>query len=264
MDDRILDNTNAWLVFAVATVLMLLGNYVGYKLGLLHQKKYGEVVSSANPEIMGAIFAVLGFTLAFLFGMSLTRLEHKKTLVLDESSAILAAYQQALFLPEPYKTRSSSMLKNYAQLRYEIATEARIDRDMEKLKRGLLKCENIQDSLLHQGMLANETSGASEFIKSVSTIIDLNMRRVQNSSGDRIPNALKILMYILALLGLAAMGYGSGIKGGRSLIANIILVTVFATIIGIILDMDHPSNSLFKVNQQPMLDVLRRINSMKF
>ena len=66
----------------------------------------------------------------------------------------------------------------------------------------------------------------------------------------------------MALLGLAGMGYGSGLKGGRSLIPNIILVLVFATIIGIILDMDHPANSLFKVNQQPMQDVIRRISSM--
>ena len=90
------------------------------------------------------------------------------------------------------------------------------------------------------------------------------MRRIQNSTRDRIPKALKILMYAMALLGLTAMGYGSGIKGGKSMIPNIILVIIFATIIGIILDMDHPANALFFFFLQPMLDVLRRMNSMNF
>mgnify|MGYP003503720592 CR=1 FL=1 len=264
LNEKLLDNTNAWVIFAVALSLMLLGNYFGNKLGLWHQKKSENIDSSANPEIMGAIFGVLGFTLAFLFGMSLTRLEHKKEMVLDESSAVLAAYQQAQFLPEPHKAKASSMLKEYAQLRYDLASGARKNRDIKKLQLGIIKSEKIQDALLHEGLTANKLSDASGFIDSVSNIVDLNMRRIQNSTGDRIPKALKILMYAMALLGLTAMGYGSGIKGGKSMIPNIILVIIFATIIGIILDMDHPANALFKVNQQPMLDVLRRMNSMNF
>ena len=264
LNEKLLDNTNAWVIFAVALSLMLLGNYLGNKLGLWHQKKSENIDSSANPEIMGAIFGVLGFTLAFLFGMSLTRLEHKKEMVLDEASAILVAYQQAQFLPEPHKAKASSMLKEYAQLRYDLASGARKNRDIKKLQLGIIKSEKIQDPLLHEGLTANKLSDASGFIDSVSSIVDLNMRRIQNSTGDRIPKALKILMYAMALLGLTAMGYGSGIKGGKSMIPNIILVIIFATIIGIILDMDHPANALFKVNQQPMLDVLRRMNSMNF
>jgi hypothetical protein len=70
-------------------------------------------------------------------------------------------------------------------------------------------------------------------------------------------------MYVIALLGLAGMGYGSGLKGGRYLIPNILLVVVFAVIIGIIVDMDHPANALFKISQEPMKDVIRRIAAMR-
>ena len=264
-NDNILDNSPGWLIFLGSTILMLVGNYYGYRLGLWHQKKNPETADSSNGEIMGAIFGVLGFTLAFLFGMSLTRLEHKKDLILSEASAVLAAYQNSQFLPEPYKSHTGRMLIDYANLRYQLAENARSLRDMKALREGVLLCERIQDSLLKEGMAVKQVpeADASSFIQSVSLIIDLNMRRINNSTGDRIPRSLKILMYVMALMGLAGMGYGSGLKGGRSLLPNIILVIVFAVIIGIIVDMDHPANALFKVSQQPMLDVIRRIGSMK-
>jgi hypothetical protein len=264
-NDNLLDNSPGWLIFFGSTILMLVGNYYGYRLGLWHQKRNPETADSSNGEIMGAIFGVLGFTLAFLFGMSLTRLEHKKDLVLSEASAVLAAYQNSQFLPEPYKSRTGRMIVDYAKLRYQVAVDARAQHDMKALREGVQLSESIQDSLLREAMAVRQVpdADASNFIQSVSTIIDLNMRRINNSSGDRIPRALKVLMYVMALMGLAGMGYGSGLKGGRSLLPNIILVVVFAVIIGIIIDMDHPANTFFKVSQQPMLDVIRRIGTMR-
>jgi hypothetical protein len=263
-NDNLLDNSPGWLIFFTSTLLMLIGNYYGYKLGIWHLKRNPETADSSNGEIMGAIFGVLGFTLAFLFGMSLTRLEHKKEIVMSEASAVLAAYQNSQFLPEPYKSRTGRMLTDYAKLRYQVATNAREKGDIQALRAGIILSEKMQDSLLSEGMAVKQVpdADASSFIQSVFTIIDLNMRRINNSTGDRIPRSLKVLMYVMALMGLAGMGYGSGLKGGRSLLPNIILVVVFAVIIGIIVDMDHPANSLFKVSQQPMLDVIRRIGSM--
>lgn len=263
--DKLLDNSMGWFIFFGSTLLMLLGNYYGYKIGLWHRKRNPETADGSNNEIMGAIFGVLGFTLAFLFGMSLTRVENKKELVMDEASAVLAAYQQSQFLPEPYKNISGSMLTDYAKLRYQLASNARVDGNINALRNGILRCENIQDSLLRMAMAIRQVpeADASGFTESISALIDLNMRRIQNSMVDRIPRSLKILMYAMALLGLAGMGYGSGLKGGRSLVPNIILVVVFAVIIGIIIDMDHPANALFKISQEPMNDVIRRMAAMK-
>ena len=155
-------------------------------------------------------------------------------------------------------------MRDYANLRYQLAVNARKDHNIAALREGIIRCERMQDSLLREALVVKQIPGAdaSTFAGSISAIIDINMRRINNSIGDRIPVALKVLMYIMTLLSLVAMGYGSGLKGGHSLIPNFILVAVFSTIIWIIIDMDHPTNLLFKVNQQPMLDVIHRINTM--
>lgn len=264
MNENFLDNSAGWFIFFCSVVLMMAGNFAGFRIGKWHFRKVPEIKDSANGEIMGAIFGILGFTLAFLFGMSLTRLEHKKELVRDEASAILLAYQNARFLPEPYKEQCSKTIVNYGSLRYNIVQSARENRNIKALQEGILISERMQDSLFKAALQLSQlpNTDVSAFRQSVAALIDLNIKRINNSTGDRIPRALKILMYTMALLGLTCMGYGSGIKGQRSLVPNIMLVLVFATIIGIILDMDHPANSLFRVNQLPLQDVLRRISTL--
>jgi hypothetical protein len=41
---------------------------------------------------------------------------------------------------------------------------------------------------------------ASSFIQTISTVIDINVHRIQNAAGDCIPWSLKILMYVMSLL----------------------------------------------------------------
>ncbi len=266
IQENFLDNSAGWLIFFCSVALMMVGNYVGYRIGKWHLQQSPAIKDSASGEIMGAIFGILGFTLPFLFGMSLTRLEHKKELVRDEASAILLAYQNARFLPESHKDQCSKTIINYASLRLQIIQNARETGNLAAVREGILQSERMQDSLLNAALQLTKTPGSdvSAFRQSVATMIDLNIKRINNATGDRIPRALKVLMYTMALLGLTCMGYGSGLKGQRSLVPNVMLVLVFATIIGIILDMDHPANSLFQVNQQPMQDVLRRISSLRF
>ncbi|MBP6185984.1 MAG: hypothetical protein KA479_13660, partial [Saprospiraceae bacterium] len=245
LNENFLDNRFTWMIYSIALLLMYFGNYFGYRFGLKQSQKISNVQDTANGEIMGAIFGVLGFTLAFLFGMSLTRLEHKKEMVVNEASAVLMAYQNSRFLPEPYKTDCSRMIKDYASLRYQLSINARKDHNVSELKKGLLLSEQIQDSLLRAGTAMMNLPGvdASAYVASITTLVDLNIKRINNALGDRIPMALKFLMYMMSLFGLLAMGYGSGLKGGHSLIPNILLVSIFAIIIWIILDMDSPVNN---------------------
>ena len=58
---------------------------------------------------MGSTLGLLAFMLAFTFGMSGTRFDARKQLVLDEASAVLRAYQRAQLLPEPQRSECSRL-----------------------------------------------------------------------------------------------------------------------------------------------------------
>ena len=71
--------------------------------------------------IMGSTLGLLAFMLAFTFGMSGTRFDARKQLVLDEASAVLRAYQRAQLLPEPQRSECSRLLQEYVELRVRVA-----------------------------------------------------------------------------------------------------------------------------------------------
>lgn len=262
--ENILDNSTGWMIFCVSVFLMLIINFLGYRLGVWHKKKLPETPTTSITDIMSAIFGLLGFTMALLFSMSLTRLQHKKEMVQDEAIAILSSYQKCQYLPETQKNLAQKQLITYAELRYQIAESAREDHDMNALRQGIQLSERIQDSLLREGVDSSVVPAKKEsaYLESIFNLVNLHVKRITRSTVDRIPMTLKIMLYFMSLLGLGAIGYAAAMKGGRALIPNIILVVVFSVMIGMIMDMDNPTNTFFHISQQPLKDVITRMHSM--
>ena len=57
------------------------------------------------------------------------------------------------------------------------------------------------------------------------------------------------------------VGFGAGLVDSRTKIPTIILVLAFSTIIMLIVDLERPRQQLFKLTQEPMTEVARRIQS---
>jgi hypothetical protein len=84
---------------------------------------------------------------------------------------------------------------------------------------------------------------------------------VRAAVWNRIPPAILTTLYGIAFLALSAMGYGAGLSESRTAIPSLMLILVFSAIIVLIVDLERPRQSLFEVSQQPMTDVVRRIQS---
>jgi hypothetical protein len=134
---------------------------------------------------VGAILLMAAALLAFTFGMSGSRFDGRKQLVLDEASAVLRAHQRAQFLPEPPRSECSQLLRAYAELRVGVATRASLSEVQELVTRS----EGIQDALWKTAAtLADRPSPSLPlFIQSLSELTDLQMRRVPAAAWNRIP-----------------------------------------------------------------------------
>ena len=93
--------------------------------------------------IMGSTLGLLAFMLAFTFGMSGSRFDARKQLVLDEASAVLRAHQRAQFLPEPQRSECSRLLRDYVELRLGGATR----KSLSEVQQLVTRSEGIQDAL---------------------------------------------------------------------------------------------------------------------
>jgi hypothetical protein len=66
-----------------------------------------------------ASLALLGLLLAFTFGLSLSKHEQRRTMVIADSNAIGDFYRCASLLKEPVRTNLRDVIRDYAELRLE-------------------------------------------------------------------------------------------------------------------------------------------------
>jgi len=162
-------------------------------------------------------------------------------------------------LPEPQRIECSRLLREYAELRNRIPTL----QDLSELRETVTRSEGVQDALWKEtASLADRPSAIlGSFIQSLSELTDLQMKRVRAAVWNRIPPTIVLTLYGIAFLALTAMGYGAGLAGSRTTLPTVMLILTFSAVIVLIVDLERPRQQLFKVSQEPMADVARRINS---
>ena len=79
---------------------------------------------------------------------------------------------------------------------------------------------------------------------------------------NRIPLIIVTALYGIAFLGLATLGYSGGLAQSRTTVPATVLVLAFSAVIVLIVDLEGPRQDLFKIPQEPMQDVARRIQAV--
>ena len=256
LTETLLDQSPLWLLFALTVVWLFAGNELGYRLG---DRRRRDDEKAPAATIMGSTLGLLAFILAFTFGMSSTRFDARRQLVLDEASAILRTYQRAQFLPEEQRTESSELLREYVSVRNRVAGE----QDLARLGEAIAESNRIQSAMWSavEPLAASPNAILSAFLTSLTDLSDIQMKRVRAAVWNRIPPTILVALYSIAFLAMMAMGYGTGLTAGRAFVPTLMLVLTFSSVIILINDLERPVQTLFSVNQEPMLDVESRIEA---
>ncbi len=181
-------------------------------------------------------------------------------LVVEEANSIGTTYLRAGYLPEPYASQSRELLREYAGERLnlvELTTHAAARQ----------RSEEIQPLLWAMAQKLATTQPANPvlalYIDSLNQTIDLHTSRVTALTTARIPFTIYVGMYLVALLGLAMLGFQSGINGKRNLLVTLVLILVFSSVMLLIIDLDRSWGGLIRVDQQPMIDLISSFASFE-
>jgi len=259
LSETILDQIPVWLLYTATVILLLGGSEFGFRLGKWIKAGTSDGAKTSANAIMGSTLGLLAFMLAFTFGMSSTRFDARKQLVLEEASAILVSYQRAQLLPEPQKRQSSQLLRDYVEARIQISGQTTI----EELRELLARSERIQNALWKQAENLSDRPSAilGSFMQSLSALTDLQMKRVRAAVWNRIPFVIVLMLFSIAFLALMAMGFSGALAESRATLPAVLLILAFSAIIVLIVDLERPRQQLFHVSQEPMIDVSRRIQA---
>jgi hypothetical protein len=249
----LLDAIPLWGLFIFILLIALVSVECGYRIGRYRHNRHKEEKEAPVGTMVGAALGLLAFILAFTFGLAAGRFETRRQVVLDEANAIGTTYLRAGMLPERGE-QIRALLRDYVDVRLEAVRSG-------NLAEGIRRSENIQEQVWKEAETVGEKNPNSIvvglFIQSLNEMIDMHAKRLQASLRSRIPGAIWLGLFAVAVLSLSAMGYLEGLPRSRRSLAVLAVAVAFSVVIELIADLDRPQEGVLRVSQQPLLDVQR-------
>jgi hypothetical protein len=252
-----LDALPLWGLFIVILLVVLISVEFGYRLGRYRRSRSEQEKEAPVGTMVGATLGLLAFILAFTFGLAAARFDTRRQVVLDEANAIGTTYLRAGILPERGE-EIRALLRNYVDTRLEAIRSGNI-------AEGIRQSEDIQHKVWAEAEAVGKQNPDSIvvglFVQSLNEVIDLHAKRVQVGTRSRIPGAIWIGLFAVAVFSLAGMGYQAGLTGTRRSLEVFAVALTFSVVIELIADLDRPQQGVLRVGQHALLDLQRSMNS---
>jgi protein-S-isoprenylcysteine O-methyltransferase Ste14 len=230
--------------------------------GIVYGRRFAK--GKKEPEkgfgvIVGGQLTLVAFVIAFVFGMASSRFDMKRSNLLEETNSIGTTYLRTDLLADPVRSELKILLKEYVDLRVDVHFHP------ETLQEVLKRSDEILDKLWKTSSAYAVSQPSSEivalYIQSLNETIDLHTKRVTVSIVQKIPPAIWLSAYILAIICMFVIGFESGISNAKLSIPGFLFALTFALVITLISDLDRSAEGMFKVNHQPMIELQSKINS---
>ena len=263
MSDHFVDLIPFWIFFALTCLVTLGAIELGLWLGAWRRRKAEHEQAGPVGSVVGSVLGLLAFIMAFTFGVAATRYDSRRGLLLDEVNAIGTTWLRAGLLPEPHRAQTRSLLREYVDLRVDLAHAIKRP---DGLRKGIARAEALQDTLWSHVTTIAEMDRGDEinalFISALNEMLDLHTKRVVLVMY-RIPVVVWGVLVFVSLLAMTAVGFHFGLNGRRSFFANLALALSFSAILLLINDLDRPLQGWLTVNQRPMIDLQQKLNAQK-
>jgi hypothetical protein len=259
-----LDTVPLAAVIGLSVILQILMIEAGFQLGRRWRKGGVKAQLAQVRAIMGASLGLSAFMLAFSFSMAQQHFEERARAYMLEVSAIYSAFRGADMLEGEARETAKELLARFANLRLrtsEVADANNVEATVELIR----ESERIHDVLW--GIAEASMEGAGEgadtglFAQSVLAMIRAHDERLQATVFNRISPIIWLALSTLVLLAMLVVGYQAGLTGTRSSLATVTLALAFSAVMMLIVDLDRPNTTLFRLNQQLMVELEGRMES---
>jgi hypothetical protein len=245
-------------IFVAGLAAIWIAIEIGYRLGDRTAGRGGSNVTTLESAVLGLLALMIGFT----FAMSLTRFETRRDAVLNEANAIGTTALRARLLPEPHRGEVLKLLRDYVEVRLDITRRMGVSRS--DIIATVEQANRLQEALWQHAMaMAAKDPGmvpTGLFIQSLNETIDDQAKRVAVLQ-NRVPNAVMLALFAVAIIAGAFAGYASGLDERRSRIPVYVMGPLVAGVILLIMDLDRPGSGFIDISQQPMIDTAASIRT---
>jgi hypothetical protein len=245
------------VIFSIGVAIVFLASEFGWRRGA---RTEGHVVSGNISALEQSLLGLLALIVGFTFLMALTRFETRREAVLNEANAIGTTALRARLLPEPHRTESLKLLREYAQIRIDYLPTGKSFAELPAL---IDHSNNIQAALWLQvkalSAKDNNMAPTGLFIQALNEVIDNQGRRLSALRND-IPGIVLVSLFGMAAVACGFAGYASGLDSLRTRLPVFITAFLICSVIFVILDLDRPNVGFITISQQPMVETVASLS----
>jgi hypothetical protein len=249
------------ITFAGIVAIVLVSIWLGIRLA----RRRGKLSKPAEEEgpigtVAGATLGLLAFILAFTFGVTSSRFDTRRQLLLDDVTSIETTALRADLVPEPHRSQVREIMRQYIELRINLPRES------IPVRERIEQSEELQRQLwLHASALADadlkNADIVSLFVDSVNELMNVQTRRVAIASYH-IHWLIWAVLFGITILSMIQVGYLFGRSGQANWLFIIVLALAFSGVMILIVDLDRSGTGAagaIQVNQQPMIDLYQKL-----
>jgi hypothetical protein len=249
----------SWEIALILFILMVIATYLGKLLGDKIRKKLN---SAKNLTETSGLIALLFFLLAFTFGMSGSRYDDRRKIVVEEANDIGTAILRSDLYPESERTLFRNDFKKYVEARilyYET------DADVQKTIQAYNLSQTISARLWERATKLSKDpanlAATQQMIPALNTMIDVAGSRLAGEKA-KVPESIIFMLFALALLIAFYNGYSEGRKGKIDWLVQIGFSILVALVILFTYDLDRTRRGFVNLDipQQSMLELRKNFN----
>jgi len=228
------------------------GKFVRRKFIKDEQESRGGVNS-----LLGALFGLWAFLLAFTFGSSATHFNNVRTTIAEESSVIRNTILRADVFPDSVRLILRQDLRKYLDARIDYYIYATNVEKFKKTKEDAIASgKSLWATTVRQVSQPNMTGATNNMFASLTAMFDIGARRdVMLQSG--VPQAIVCMLFLLALIISFIGGFTTPVIGRKEWIVISGFILLATIIIYITLDLGRPMRGFIKpdVGQDRMIEL---------
>ncbi len=249
--DSILAESDARLLALMLALAMLAAWGVGWWMGRRLRARGGEPPASKFDD---ASLALLSLLLAFTFGISISKHDHRREMVVADSNAIGDFYTCVSLLKDPVRTKLQAVVREYTALRLEVA---RSQLDPVAFESALSRFQRMHSQMT--GLVAEALSDGTPIAVSLTnTLNELTSEHAARLAAirDRLPGSIVLLLFTSAVVATMLVGRGQGAENRMQVTSTLSFILVVTLAVYVTLDLNQPQSGLITVSQEPIQRLL--------
>ncbi len=231
-------------LFAGTLLLIALGR----RIGIRRIADEGESASKGFGAVEGAIFALLGLVLAFLFSGALTRFDARRHLVIEEANDIGTAWLRVDLLPPDAQPAMRDLFRRYLDARIEVYQKLP---DLQAARAGLENAAALQQEIWKLAVSSTQKMATAQapmlLLPALNAMFDITTTRTE-AARVHSPPVIFAMLGALALACALFAGYDMASRPRMDWLHSVAFAAVLAVTVYVIVDLEYPRIGLIRMS----------------